>query len=254
MTSLPVFDVTTASFQDDVLERSNTQPVLLDFWAEWCAPCRALLPVLEKVALDYGGAFAVGRVDSEAEQELASAFQVQSIPLCVLIVKGRPVDAFNGNLGEAELRKFLAKAGVQPAADREPDDAEAPDSPAGRLARARDAAARGEAAEVRELLEDFPEEDDHYDAAQRLLDGLEVFEAELGPELGAAGNGLLRAREAVLAGRIDEAMDLALESIAADRGFHQGLGRRAMLLLFALLGEDSEACDPYRRRLARLLY
>ena len=254
MTSPPVFDVTAASFQDDVLERSATQPVLLDIWADWCAPCRALLPVLEKVALDYGGAFAVGRVDSETERELASAFQVQSIPMCVLIVNGRPVDAFTGNLGEAELREFLARRGVQPVADQEQEAAEDPDSPGGRLARARDAAARGDAAQVRELLEGFPEEDSQHDAAQRLLHGLELFEADLGPELGKAGDGLRRAREAALAGRIDEALDLTLGSIAADKGFRQGLGRRAMLLLFALLGEESEACDPYRRRLATLLY
>ena len=106
---------------------------------------------------------------------------------------------------------------------------------------------------MREFLAGFPEEDSLHDAAQRLLAGLELFEADLG-EPGSAGEGLLRAREAVLAGRMDEAMKLVLESIAADKGFREGLGRRAMLLLFAVVGEESEACDPYRRRLATLLY
>ena len=81
-----------------------------------------------------------------------------------------------------------------------------------------------------------------------------MFEADLGSEPDAPGRELKRSREAVLAGRIDEAMDLALQSIAVDKEFRNGLGRRAMLLFFALLGEENQACDPYRRRLATLLY
>ena len=252
MTPPPVFDVTAAGFQSDVLERSATLPVLLDFWAEWCAPCRALLPVLEKVALEYGGTFAVARVDTERDPELAQAFQVQSIPSCVLMVNGRPVDGFTGAIAEPELRSFLSKSGIEPgkAAD-EPEDETGVRAT---LARAREAAGAGDAARVRELLDGFPEEDQERDAAKRLLGGIELFEADLGRDSVTPGAELQRSRDAVLAGRIEEAMELALQSIAADKEFRNGLGRRAMLLFFSLLGEENEACDQFRRRLATLLY
>lgn len=253
MTLPLVFDVTAATFEVDVVERSTTQAVLLDFWADWCAPCRTLTPVLEKTAAEYGGAFAVGKVDSEKEGELAAAFRVQNLPFCVLVVNGRPVDAFAGALAERDLRAFLTKAGIEPAGlgQGEPEN---PDSPAARLTGALEAARVGDAAAARELLAGISEEAAEHDAAQRLHEGLQLFDAELGPDLGAAAGELRKAREAALAGRVDQAMDLTLESIAADKGFGEGLGRRAMLLFFALLGEENEACDPYRRRLAMLMY
>lgn len=253
MTLPLVFDVSAATFDTDVVQRSTTQAVLLDFWADWCAPCRTLAPILEKTAAEYGGAFAVGKVNSETERELAAAFRVQSIPFCVLIANGRPVDAFAGAIPESDLRRFLKKSGIEPAGIREAEP-EDPDSPAARLSRGLESARVGDVAAARECLEGIAEEEDEHDAAQRLLEGLQLFDAELAPDATGAAGELRKAREAVLAGRVDEAMDLTLSSIAADKGFGDGLGRRAMLLFFALLGEENEACDPYRRRLATLMY
>lgn len=104
-----MIDVTIANFETEVIEASQTVPVLVDFWAPWCGPCKALGPVLEKVEAAYGGRFKLAKINSDDEQQLAGAFGIRSIPTCVLMVGGQPVDGFMGALPEGQVKAFLDK-------------------------------------------------------------------------------------------------------------------------------------------------
>jgi putative thioredoxin len=102
-----VIDVTEATFQAEVVERSLRQLVVVDLWAEWCGPCKQLSPVLERMAAESGGAWVVAKVDVDANPRIAQLFGAQSIPTIVAIAGGQPVDAFSGALPEPEIRKWI---------------------------------------------------------------------------------------------------------------------------------------------------
>ncbi|MDE2047907.1 MAG: thioredoxin [Betaproteobacteria bacterium] len=104
-----MIDVTLQNFEADVIEASFSQPVLVDFWASWCGPCKALGPILEKLEGVYAGRFTLAKIDSDAEQQLAGAFGVRSIPTVILMKNGQPVDGFVGALPEGQIRQFLDK-------------------------------------------------------------------------------------------------------------------------------------------------
>lgn len=102
-----IIEPTAENFEAEVLVRSASVPVVVDFWATWCAPCRQLAPILEKLAQQYQGQFILAKVDTEKQPDLAAAFGVQSIPLVVAVKQGQIVDGFQGALGEAQVREFL---------------------------------------------------------------------------------------------------------------------------------------------------
>ena len=102
-------DVTLQNFEAEVMEASRSTPVLVDFWADWCGPCKSLGPILEKLETAYEGRFKLVKVNADEEQQLSSAFGVRSLPTCILLIDGKPVDGFMGALPEGKVREFLDK-------------------------------------------------------------------------------------------------------------------------------------------------
>ena len=104
-----MINVTVANFEAEVIQASQHTPVLVDFWAPWCGPCKVIGPMLEKLETNYGGRFKLVKIDSDQEQQLAAAFGIRSIPTCVLLINGQPVDGFMGALPEGQIKAFLDK-------------------------------------------------------------------------------------------------------------------------------------------------
>src|SRR3569832_2800277 len=104
-----MIDVTIENFAAEVNAASSQTPVLVDFWATWCGPCKVIGPILEKLEADYAGRFKLVKIDSDQEQQLASAFGIRSIPTVILMMGGQPVDGFMGAMPEGQIRQFLDK-------------------------------------------------------------------------------------------------------------------------------------------------
>ena len=122
-----MIDVTVENFEAEVITASMSVPVLVDFWATWCAPCKTLGPILEKLETEYAGRFKLVKIDSDQEQQLASAFGIRSLPTCILLMNGQPVDGFMGAQQESQVRTFLDKhvpSAEETEAEQEEDEAQ----------------------------------------------------------------------------------------------------------------------------------
>lgn len=281
------FDATTDTFEADVLQGSLQAPVLIDFWAEWCGPCKSLGPVLEKLAGEFNGAFRLAKVDVDKEQQLAAAFQVRSIPTVILVKDGQPVDGFSGALPEGQLREFLAQHGIVPAAAAaETDGATAtqaePADPHAEVMRLRKATESdpgngelkldlalallrtGGAREAEQLLDALPANlatDDRAMAARARL-GLVAVVQDAPPvqtleAAVAADPGDLRARHLLavhrlLGGDAEQGLEHLLEMLRRDRDYEDGLPRRALIDAFRVV-DDAELVGRYRRKMSSLL-
>ncbi|WP_326552019.1 tetratricopeptide repeat protein [Micromonospora sp. NBC_01813] len=253
-----VIDVTEATFQSEVLERSMTTPVVIDFWAEWCQPCKQLSPLLERLAAEGGGAWVLAKIDVDSNQRLAQMFRVQSIPMVYAVVGGQPVDAFAGAVPEAQLRQWIGavlKAGGVAV--------EVPEDPM--LGAADEALMMGDldAAEqaYRKILNESPA-----DAAAeaglaqvtlaRRVQGVQpaaVFAAaQAAPDDIAAQ--LLAADVEVLSGQAEQAYDRLVGLIRRSAGDDRETIRKHLVSLFTVAGPDDPAVAKARRALASALF
>jgi putative thioredoxin len=287
-----VFDVTEANFERDVLQASLDTPVLVDFWATWCGPCKSLGPLLEKLADEFNGAFRLGKLDVDGNQQLAAMFGIRSVPTVMLVKDGQILDGFAGALPEGELREFLLRH-VQPAADgaaaaaRENDaeppvetPVETPEAAVNRLQQA--IAAEPERAELRLDLAQALLRMGNTAAAQAELDGLPAnlatdaravrlrHQLELASALdGAPDLATLRQRveadpgdwaardllgvRLLLEGDAADGLEQFLAILAKARDWQDGQARKRLIAAFDTL-DDAELVGRTRRRMASLLF
>jgi putative thioredoxin len=245
-------DVTTATFEREVLEASKSLPVVIDFWAPWCGPCRTLTPVIERIAEEFAGRVKVVKINVDENQELAAAFAVRSIPYVVALKEGQPVAQFLGAQPEGQVRAFIEQL--------------VPSASGQALARAEAACVEGRLDEAeRELAAVQPEP--ALELRMRELRKAIAFarEAEQGPGAGeleaklAANPDDHEARSALAKQyasqrRYREAMEALLEIMRRDRNWQDGEARKQLLALFELAASQPELVGEYRRKLAGMLY
>lgn len=284
-----VFDVTGAEqFEQLVVQNSLHKPVLVDFWAQWCAPCKVLLPVLEKITASYGGELLLAKVDCDAEQEIVARLGVQSLPTVVLFKDGKPVDGFTGAQSEADIRALLAKHVPEPAevvedpvetAQQLFDNGEYAQAesmlkellsgeakePAALVLYARCLAERGALEDAEAVINSLTDDEQkHAVAAVRAQLTFLKQSAEL-PDMAELKTRLAKDAnddEAVLQLSIQQlarqnyepALESLLQLFVRNRDFADGAAHKTLLQVFELLGTEHPLVTAYRRRLYQALY
>ena len=281
-----MIETTLENFQADVIDASMQMPVLVDFWAPWCGPCKSLTPLLEKLEEAYQGRVRLVKVNTDEQQELASHFRIKSIPTVFAIVGGRPVDQFQGALPEGKLREFIDRLMPNPAeieldaalqALQAEDRATAivhlkkaialdPASDAARLTYADVLLEEDDAPAAQAQLEALSPQaaqDPHAQAlAARITVMLEENRLPPTPQLDAriaANPGDLAARlelaEHCIAHKAWEpALEQLLEIVRRDRQFGEDIGRKTMIQVFDLASSQPQLVAAWRRQLSSVLF
>ena len=283
-----IFDVTTATFDQAVIENSFHKPVLVDFWADWCAPCKALMPLLAQIAESYQGELLLAKVDCEAEQDIVARFGIRSLPTVVLFKDGQPVDGFAGAKPESEIRALLEPhVQLPPPADEDPleqaqalfaegriSEAEAVlvallgednTNAAALILYARCLAERGELGEAQTVLDAVKS-----DAHKAALAGAKAQITFLRQAADLPDTADLKARLAQNPQDDEAAYQLAVQQLARqqydaalegllklfirNRSYNEGLPHKTLLQVFELLGNDHPLVTVYRRKLFAALY
>lgn len=253
-----VIDVTEATFQSEVLERSLTTPVVIDLWAEWCQPCKQLSPVLEKLAVEGGGAWVLAKIDVDSNPRIAQALRVQGIPMIMVAVGGQLMEGFSGVLPEAQVRQFidavLKAGGVQVDAAEDP-----------RFAAADDALMTGDldAAEqaFKKILGETPN-DAAAEAGLAQVGLMRRIEGKVPAKLLAAAEEspddveaqTLAADVEMLSGEAEAAYKRLVALVRRTSGDDREAARKHLVSLFSLAGPDDPAVASARRALASALF
>ena len=283
-----VFEATMDNFQQDVMEASSKTPILIDVWAEWCAPCKQLMPLLEKLAEEYKGGFMLAKVNADEQQQLTGSLGVRSLPTVILVKDGQAVDGFNGALQESEIRKVLDKHIDMP------EDEEAPYDKAHRLWEEGDVEAAlavltemnrnnpddlkvlidlaqlkaelGDLETAEQVLESLPPEEKMQLQAKQLAARIKFLKAsaELPPvhELEDAldkdpkdPNALhLLALHHILQENNAEAMELLIRLMRVDSKYKDEVAKTTLIELFDKLGNNNADVRTYRRKLYPLMH
>lgn len=274
-----IYDVNMQNFVNDVVQKSNEVPVLVDFWAEWCGPCKTLTPILEKLATEYQGRFVLAKCNTEENPEIAAQFQIRSIPAVKLVYQGKLLAEFNGVQPEGDIRRFIEH--YCPATEKDLFEV------------AKELIAEGElgdaVAVLDQVIKDNPAQlaafplkaqlliqlkrwDDVTDfvanatfpEAESLRKQLKMFEeartfgaladlekaAAVPTDLEA---GYRLAMVLALEGRFQDSLEQLLVVLTKDKNFGEGKVRRSLLGIFELLGIHHPLSDEYRRRMGRII-
>lgn len=281
-----IHNVGMQNFQQLVLEKSMAKPLLVDFWADWCQPCQTIMPMLTKLAEEYGGKFELAKVNADAEQELAAHFGIKSLPTMKLFYQGQLVDERMGALPESEIRAMLDKHIVSEtdqlmqaamsayqqgqteaalemlnqALAKDPDNAEL------KVTIAQMVNAQGDSESALALLDNLDEDGNKLDAAIKLraeiklaaqladLPSLDEIEQRLAANPQDLEAMLQKSRRLSTQGDYENAMECLLQVMRSDRGFEDDAGRKGLLELFDLLGGEHPSVQKYRRKLFTLLH
>jgi putative thioredoxin len=286
MNSSPhIFDVTVENFETDVIAASDHTVIVLDFWADWCGPCKTLTPILEKLAVEYNGRFRLAKVDSDKEQEISAMFGIRSIPTVIALKGQKPVSAFQGAQPEGRVREFLDK--ILPSAGEEKLSKAKEKLDAGDIEGAIDElkvalALTPSLDSARIMLADIAMRDNRIEEAKQYLAQCKpttqmdedyqrvAFKIEAAEQAGNSPEAAaLKARIAkdandhearlqlaavlVVESQFEPAFQTLLESVQLDRNWNEQAARKKLIEYFALAKEQPELVRRFRQALATTL-
>lgn len=284
-----MIDVTVENFNQVVIEGSSSKPVLIDFWADWCEPCKTLTPLLEEIVASYQGELVLAKINCDEQQQIVAQFGVRSLPTVVLFKDGQPIDGFTGASTESTIRKMLEK------------HVQLPEVQGSELEQAKALYDANKVEQAKQILKDLLEVDNKNISALILYARCLADMGELGDaetilssvseedhkkELAAVNAQLAFLREAqsfsetdiavlqkryqeqpnndeltyqlainfVLQKQYEKAMELLFSLFIHNRNYQEGIPRKALIQLFDLLGADDPYVISYRRKLYQTLY